>query len=428
MQSSLIEQLHCPCCGSAFDVELRSPESGPEIRHAILRCRCYRYPVIDGIAVLRQRSGPGDTHDRGVELLAKRDFAGALQYALESLTPISRPAPTWRDKVKRRVHKNNGAASSFHESLHSHRPPAYANYLFHRYANNSFLAAIPLLLMVRQGNPSGRLLDLNCGIGHASFFLQSMFPNLTVYATDHDYVNLHLVKRYIAPRALCLCLDAELPLPFPDHFFDTALCMDGLHYVRSKQACLRELDRTLQPEGLWLFPHMHNALATNITPGIPLAPADYQRCFSFLEHRLLPEAAVFETFMREQRLDLSTIPTPKDLDQSPVLSLVGSRNPTMWRTHDLSATLLSTAGRLAVNPIYRHTEGPNGITLDMAWPSAALEKECGAIQQFLPRSCTLETPLWRALQAGAPLDANTPAVRKLIHSFVLLPLPEGYRQ
>ena len=150
-------------------------------------------------------------------------------------------------------------------------------------------------------------------------------------ATDHDFVNLYLARRHMIPDTPCICLDAELPLPFGDRFFDSVLCLDGLHYVRSKRALLKELDRSVEETGIWLFPHMHNALATNVSPGVPLRPGDYQRCFDFLPSRLCIESEILQDFMKHQTIDLTESRFAEQLDRVPVLSLVASRNTDIWR-------------------------------------------------------------------------------------------------
>jgi SAM-dependent methyltransferase len=302
--------------------------------------------------------------------------------------------------------------------------------LFCRHANNSFLAAIPLLLLLKelQSQPSGlTVLDLNCGVGHASFLMRTLFPSISVIATDHDFVNLYLARRHMVPDTCCICLDAELPLPFGDRFLDAVLCLDGLHYVRSKRALLKELDRSVKEAGIWLFPHMHNALASNISSGVPLKPSDYQRCFDFLPSRLCIESEIFQTFMRNQTLNLAESRSPEQLDCAPVLSLVASRIPDIWRTHDRLAERLQTRSNLRINPIYHRNGGDRGgVHLRMAWPNITLERECEPVKEFLPRECDIDPSLWARLQSGALRDEDEPELKALIQSFVLVPLPDNY--
>ncbi len=412
------------------------PAAEARIQYGIIRCTCYRYPIIDGIAILRQRSGSADTVDKGVTYLEAGDTEGALHYAFYCASPIPPAQSRWQRAVDSLPFRHRSAglhlpnqSLTFRQSLHLHRPPGFADYLFHRHANNSFLAAIPLLLLLKELQSPANLtvLDLNCGVGHASFLMRTLFPNISVIATDHDFVNLYLARRHMIPNTCCICLDSELPLPFGDRFLDAVLCLDGLHYVRSKRALLKELDRSLKEAGIWLFPHMHNGLAKNVSPGVPLRPSDYQRCFDFLPSRLCIESEIFQNFMQNQTLDLTESRSTEQLDRAPVLSLVASRKTDIWRRHDRLAERLHTKANLRVNPLYhRNGSDREGVHLRMAWPNATLERECEPVKEFLPQECNIDSSLWARLQGGTLREEDEPEVRRLVKSFVLVSLPDNY--
>jgi SAM-dependent methyltransferase len=333
-----------------------------------------------------------------------------------------------RQRFKGTSENTTRATHKFWDALQAYRPGGYADYLFYRYANNSFLAALPLFALLKEfkGEPA-RVLDLNCGVGHASFLMQALFPNLSVIATDHDFTNLHLASRYLVPdHTICLCLDAELPSPFPDGFLDATLCMDGLHYIRSKKALLRELDRIMKSDGIWLFPHMHNAAANNICGGIPLRAHDYERCFEFLPSHVYDEADIFDSFMRRQALDLEGLPSGDKVLNANVFSLVASRRTDMWRKHDIGPVFLQTSSHLAVNPIYQAHKNGNGVQLRMTWPNVGLESECESVKQFLPQECSISNSVWAQLQNGMLNPAEDPAVQELVKSCVLVSLPKTY--
>lgn len=438
----LLEQLHCPYCGSRLDLEMQIQAGEGGVRNGIVRCGCYRYPVIEGILILRQRSAPSNIRDEGVARLEAGDVLGALQHAFFYDSPIP-PNRAGRERaidfLKRRVgrlfHRNDNSgqhllqpAATFRDALYLYRPTVYANYLLHRYSNNSFLAAIPLLLLLKElGGESRRVLDLNCGAGHASFLIQTLFPHLSVIASDHDFVNLYLAKSYLIPQSPCLCLDAEFPLPFNRSYFDAILCLDGLHYVRSKRALLKELDRIAKEMGIWLFPHLHNALVHNVAAGVPLKPFDYRGCFDFIPSRLLIESEVFRNFMLDQRLDLTASPGAEPVEQAPVFSMVASRRTDLWRNHDdLAEWFLQKRPNLAINPIYERNGHGEGIHLRMAWPSSRLEAECQSVKAFLPQECDIDPTVWRRMKSGSLREADHPVVERLMKSFVLVPLPERY--
>ncbi len=433
MTPEFFSALHCPYCGSGFDLEFQVSTDDGHIRYGILRCACYRYPIIEGIPILRQCSGPADTKDVAVDYLDARQFDKAFHHVFYSASPIRRPKSRWQRAVERLrpASPSFQEPPTFREGVRMHRPSEYATYLIHRTTNNSFLAAIPLLLLLKDlpsqpGSPA-RMLDLNCGVGHATFLTRLLFPEISVIAADHDFVNLYLARKYLIPGNPCVCLDAELPLPFADNFFSSVLCLDGLHYVRSKRALLKELDRTLEENGLWLFPHLHNALATNVSPGVPLSPAGYQECFAFLPMKLYAESEVLRRFMKEEETDLSKPAVPETLNQSSVLSLVASRNTNFWRNHAaIKDRLLQIRSNLTVNPIYRRSGEGDSLQFRMTWPSPTLERECETVKEFLPETCTIDPDLLARLATGTLRKEDESTVSTLIKSFVLVPLPENY--
>src|SRR5690606_16436114 len=124
----------------------------------IARCACYRYPILDGILVLQQHSPAFNTANRIVDLLDAGDRMGALAYALNATSPVPGPRSlvmrglellerrgfsigrSFREErdVHRRIVDDH--SMSFYDALRALRPPIYADYLFYRHANPSFLA------------------------------------------------------------------------------------------------------------------------------------------------------------------------------------------------------------------------------------------------------------------------------------------------
>lgn len=475
----LIDELHCPYCGSGLQRESgHSSWSSEDDRYGIVRCACYRYPIIDGILVLRQEPGRLDTRNKAVERIEAGDREGSLHYAMNSMSPIPLPRGGRLRRLTRFLGRSSSLSRkldlldhanaikrvcdstlSFRQALSLLRPAIYSDYLFHRYANNSFLAAIAILLLLKDleseihtlgqscANQSGeirseretdskgekepggkrRVLDLACGVGHSTFLISSLFPDISVVAADHDFINLYMARRFLAPDVSCICLDAEIPLPFADSSFDGIFCLDGFHYVRSKVALLAELDRVLNSSGLWLFPHLHNAKAHNVSAGLPLAYKDYSRCFDFIEHRILSEAEVLRGFMTDHSLDLGVAPTADRLKEENAFIIVASRRSDLWRKHRNIASLLwRRSEALAINPIYRVTDNGEKVRLEMNWPNAILESECAVVKEYLPEECEIDQSQWDRLTNGSLVEADESAIQKLKNSFVLVPLPRGY--
>ena len=446
---AFIRRLRCPYCGDALEPE-GEPPAAP-IEWGVIRCGCYRYPVLGGIPVLRQLAGPSERHDPLVSALEHEGRAAALHLALAAssmvwaagnrwsrLTDVARQRPVARGRAMahllpgRALRRLAQADLPLREALTLIRPSLYAQYLFHRYANPSFLASVgPALLLgsfCRQSSdsPTPTVLDLGCGIGHSSFLLRALFPAVSVIATDHDFVNLFLARRYIAGDTTFVCVDADAPLPFATDEFDGIHCLDAFHYFRSKRALARELARVARPGAAWVFPHLHNAAGENFSPGTPLTLAGYRRCFDFLTTRILPESDVLRQFVNHRAIDLTPEGSPFSSD-IPAFTMFGSRDPRFFRRYQsLDAPLMASPERLRVNPVYRVRREAGIVQLTLSWPSPRLAAECAAASEYLPATASVDAQAWDRLTTGVVNGADGALLADLVRQFVLVPLPHGY--
>jgi SAM-dependent methyltransferase len=441
---SLLSDLRCPCCGSGLQISLDCGSGERGLTNALLRCDCYEYPVVNGVAVLRQISPVSSTQNGAVECLRRGDVPGAHEWLLLNASAPGVPRPSqrsarvepsgWRRLLKRDsapVQTDvNATEEDFESTLRAHRPSGYADYLLQRFANPSFLGAmLPLAIVAknRAAGPRRRLLDVLCGVGHSSGFVRNLYPDVEVIMADVDYVNLYLGSRFLAPGAVTICMDVELPLPFSDGALDAAFCLDGLHYVRSKCAFLKEIDRTVSAAGAWAFAHMHNASRQNINPGAPLDAAGYMSRFRFGQLRLLPEGSVIEQFRTEGSLDLTNQASMTVLDASPTLTLIGARDDHLWKQHsDLDAIIAARPQLLTINPLYRAEHAADRILLRAVWPSAALKQECEASAPLFPERLEIDKHMFEAIAAARPGEQLSSEVRALLRSFIVVPLHECY--
>jgi SAM-dependent methyltransferase len=470
ISKGFITELHCPYCGSLLREEIQVVAGSEGPLYGIVKCECDRYPIVDGILILRPV--PANL----IQLLERRETEGALRSALYDLIPDNA-----RTRKRRRIEGLRklrfpfasrlarqdaerfwsvltDREASFQEILRYVRTETYADYLIHRYANPSFFVALGVLSILEelehgaavyeaaearekdtrsapavvsaakavQPRPP-RVLDLACGTAHTSFLIQVLFPEIATVAADHDFINLYLARRFMAPGATYLCIDAEAPLPFADHSFDAVFCLDAMHYIRSKKALSLEIERTLTPEGICLLPHLHNAKVYNPVPGMPLSAEGYLECFADLEPRLFSEPRLLDLVMHEQRIDLGAPASEEERGAANSFCIVGSRRAGMWRNYNsITARLCQKPEYLGINPIYKVGEEGNAMHLEMQWPNPILAKECARIEAYLPKQHEFDRGLWDRILRGTTTLDDKPAICELVKSYVLVPLPSRY--
>lgn len=440
---ALLEELTCPYCGGALVSTMSCGH--PSREYGIVACDCGDSPVVDGIIWLSRRQwglAPQDDPviGRVLDRVRAGDQRGALCEALLSsfrdryrqaataMERFSRRPPDWllnqaRQRLTREVLLDQDLSFARAASLLRNGP--YARYLHHRFANPSLLAAIPVILMLKElaDRRPARVLEVAGGCGHASFLINRFFPEIQMVLTDGDFVNLYLARRFIAPDAVCVCLDAEARMPFQPSSFDAVFCMDAFHYVREKIGLVEELRRTLRPDGLWLFPHLHNASAKNPTAGYPLPARGYKFAFSGVEARLFPEEALLRSFHERMALDLTQGALTNSSSQAPAFTLIGGPE-SLWREHNLSSHYQKVISDLNFNTIYDFS--PAGVG-SLRWPSAELRRECQLAEEFLDPEPLVDPGLISRLRSESLSDCDLDDVRFLQRNFVLVPMPPGYR-
>lgn len=97
---------------------------------------------------------------------------------------------------------------------------------------------------VAQLEPVERALDLGCGDGRLSAFVEAR----QLVAADVSGVALTRARRRL-PNAMLVELDPDQPLPLSDSDFDLVLCTETLEHVRDVQLLLSEARRVLRPGG-----------------------------------------------------------------------------------------------------------------------------------------------------------------------------------
>ena len=442
------QALRCPYCGSGLEWSAGEPPAAfttplDITRFAVLACACHRYPVVAGIPILQHKDGL----ERVVRLIDEGDHGAALLAALGAFRITWARKSRWFQfrymlGCKRLVSDDD---LSFEDAVQiTRRPKVFADYLFHRWANPSFLAALgPLMLLgtLRKGGPqagspapdakgdisSPAILDVACGAGHSSFVMRLLFPWLSVVSTDQDFVSLYLAKRYLAPDAAAFCIDAAVPSPFPAGSFDAVFCLDAFHYFQSKCLVRDDLRRIVNRDGLWILAHLHNALQANITPGTPLPPEHYLEMFSALDGRLLDESIILDDVVRKNVLDLREQAPMDDLKAAQSFTFIAGTGD-LWTVHKgFAETVAQRRNSLALNPIYARRGDGSAEQVALRWPNDVIARECAAVARILPSPHRLPRHGIESLLKDDH-GSRREELEELVRHFVLVPLPARYRR
>src|ERR1043166_703409 len=59
MKRALIADLQCPYWGGKFEISSESEGDAERLSYGLLRCRCFEFPVVDGVLLLSLAKGYG---------------------------------------------------------------------------------------------------------------------------------------------------------------------------------------------------------------------------------------------------------------------------------------------------------------------------------------------------------------------------------
>ena len=408
MKASFLELLRCPFCGGQVTFHHTGPPETSAFNAGILCCQCCAYPVVEGIPYLRT----GSSAEAAMRLLGVKKCEDAL-YALLGL-----PDGQWEPfgQLLRR-----SKSPTFRECLAFLCPGPEGDYLFHRLSDPTFLCSRFVLRSLAQDRRcmAGRVLDVCGGTGHLTRALCERAND--VFLADVSFAKLWLAKRFIAPRCQPVCCDAGEPLPFAPRAFSFVLCSDAFHYVWRRRLLAGETIRLLDETGTILLTHLHNLLADNISPGMPLTPAGYRVLFEGLETKIFQESVAFDDLLARRPLDLSAARSDEELADEAALILVTTRLPQLFRVCEYR-TDPPPSRRLTRNPLYVVEPDGEGEVWTLRFPSDGYELEYASCRRYLPPTVGLSAPDLDGIRRGLPLDK----LQALTERHVLLDLPECY--
>ena len=292
MLRDLLPLLRCPYCNGAIHLK-RDVESDVErIRYGLLACRCFEFPIVDGIPLLSLAKGYGGAEEElqpyvplqmaainhlqrddvgglrawitchlplAAGLMEERfgsylDFSGALSAQLD--LAIERFLARYEvfGAATRRPQRNR-ARTAYRRSDSTTGTPAKPPRLNSYYVNRFFAPRVnALALQLEQLPLEGRLLSLCCGQGMYENLLLSLGGQRTVVSIDGQFLNLLCTRQFIHPEGTYFCHDVQFPLPFVDGAFNGVFSSTCLPEIPAQRSFACEAVRVTDHAG-WTFFH-----------------------------------------------------------------------------------------------------------------------------------------------------------------------------
>lgn len=438
MRRDLLGLLRCPAIGAALSLDVVERD-GDDVRYGVLRSEAAEYPVLAGVPVLL----PG--HDESVALVRQglpADAAasslvrqldpsrlGRLAAALEVVPGGTSPA---RALARRDLHRlrealapllEPGAADPFalvrlgFMGWGAHNPEA-VHYFTSRFGTPRHLVAIAAAEAAGAGG--GPVLDLGCGVGHLTWWLDQRFGGEPTVGVDLSLFELWAAAG-IAGGGLFVCADAA-SLPLATACFGLVLSSDTLSFVAGKWAVAREAARVLAPGGTLAFAAVKSSLGRHVYAGMPLSPDGWRALAGDLPHRLFADDRVLARYLAGLGMDGDDT---GDVSASPTVTLLAGAAAHGGDGRDWASAgeWPHACGPLGVNPLLRLVEEHGGtLVYRRRFPSDSFEHDNVPVADYLPEQ--VEIP--RKAVDGDRLDRGL--VDHLVPSTAVVAMPAAYRR
>lgn len=285
MHRGLLRDMRCPYCGGAFEAVVVDGDA-ERITWGLLRCRCFEFPVVDGIALLSLAKGYGGPEDElnpyvpllvaAVEYLQRGDVAGLLAW-IDRQLPLLRPllsdgtpetylalsarlglaiAPLVEDYLVDMARFEVIGAPG--KKPRRRKPPKIDRAVelsrLNDYYTTRFFSPRAHALALRLCHvPFGaRTLSLCCGHGVFENFVRALDLKTQLISVDAQLVNLLVTRRYANPDGVYVLHDVQFPLPFVDGAFDGVFSSTCLPELPAQKTFVEESIRVASDKG-WSF-------------------------------------------------------------------------------------------------------------------------------------------------------------------------------
>lgn len=283
MLRSLVGDMRCPYCGGAFETTVVGGDERV-IQWGLLRCRCFAFPVVDGVLLLSLAKGYGGPEEElhpyvpllvaGVEYLERGDVDG-LRGWIDKHLPNTRDLFSWgKHETYLALSARLGAAiaplvdayltdmarfeviGELRPVKRRRKPPRVDRALelsrLADYYTTRFFSPRAHALALRMSHlPWGpRTLSLCCGHGVFENFVRGLGLDTQVVSVDAQLVNLLITRRYCNPEATLVLHDVQFPLPFVDGAFDGVFSSTCLPELPAQKTFVEE---SIRASSSWAF-------------------------------------------------------------------------------------------------------------------------------------------------------------------------------
>ncbi len=312
-----------------------------------------RFPVIDQIPFMRV--GRDDLRAKVLQKLDAGDVPAALVLLFQDQDDWARSKPPC-EKDLQPLFEN--CDLNLREAMRCVRYGAVADYFAYRWSDPTFLSGLALLEW-HLPKDARRVYELCCGIGH--YLREFDLRGIEGVGADVVFSKLWLARKFVAPNAKLICLDANFNFPFADNFFDAAFCHDAFYFLLEKTHVAEELKRTTG--GAILIGHAHNAEAANFSSGAAIPAGEYAMMFAnsilyddaqltraAIENRK-PRAGEISELKNAAAIDLVCNPNGED-ETTENLQRPSFLVPIMWKNLRVNPLLLNENDEIQSSPIY----------------------------------------------------------------------------
>ena len=288
MDRKLIADMNCPYCAGTYKIARECQGDDQRIRYGLLECRCFQFPIVDGVLLMSLNKGYGGAEEvlqpyvplqmAAIQHLLKDDVAGLLAWmrrhvplAAELIEGRAGAYLPFYARMNHMLEISEGeylAEASRYEVV-GYKRPLYelrkwirrlnlrktdVGSLLTTYFISRFFAPRVNTLAMQLGQLplDGRILSLCCGQGIFENLVAADGRNRELVCLDGQFLNLLITRQYVAPNASYICHDVTFPLPFNDGSFDGVFSSTCLPEIPAQRTFAREAIRVTNDTG-WTF-------------------------------------------------------------------------------------------------------------------------------------------------------------------------------